>query len=321
MQNSSGKIIAGGCLGIVSVFLLAASAGIWFVFSRVQDAASDTVRGYEIRNGKVVYKTGWGGFGMPQTWEVKGADVKTFQKINDNYGRDENHSFADGFVIPNSDGLSFEVIRKPFAKDRNHVFYERGVLSDSPATFKILISNTANAFSTDGKQVYYGNKPQFPGTLDASTFERIGETNFYRDKNRVYLIYNRQEIVADADPATFKIASDYSEAYATDKKNVYFGGVKVANCDVKTHEILNRDVHRDAHSVFYHAKKLSGDAANFRTIDDYYSKDQKTVWLRDEIVQNADAATFEINKDGSEDYDAQDKNNRFKNGKIVAPRR
>lgn len=387
MKTSSGQKILIGCSGIGFVALLIVGVIGLFAVRALNSVSNHMSGGYVVSGGKVNYYTGLSGFGAPQSREIEEADAATFAALDDRYAKDKNNAYFEGRIIPQSSGATFEVVRNPYAKDGNHVFYRWQVISDVPTNFKFILPNDAKGtFSTDGEEVFYEAdyqiKALFPGTLDAATFERIGSTNYFRDKNHVYTV---EKLLEGADPKTFEAVRD-NGIYAKDKTGVFYNGVKVADCDVRTHKILNGGFHRDARRVFFNADKISDDAGNFQTLTAFYSKDGKnafwktdkistdganfkafpsgvgtgyakdgttvywmgnkldnadaasfvglnanygkdknTVWYgngfneQPSIVENADAATFELDSNGG--YEAMDKNHGFYEGRKRGPRK
>lgn len=296
MKSSTGKFVLIGCSGIGLIVLLTAGGILWLLFSAVESVNNNMTGGYKISGGKVDFYRGLSGFGAPQSWEITEADAATFKVLDDGYATDKNHAYVDGYLIPQSEGATFKIIRKPYSADRNHVFYDKQSFCDKPERFKFV--QNEDEFSTDGETIFYGAKALFPDALDAATFERIGSSDFYRDKNRVYTL---EKIIEGADPKTFEsiafrktYGSDKDLTYARDNQNIFYDGVKVESCDPKTHRIIDFTKHRDARHVFIRTEKISDDAANFKALEANYSKDSKNVFWDFNRIEGANAATFKV---------------------------
>ena len=293
MPSSSKKAALVGC----SVFgFFAATVIVWLAVSAFEAYRSFTTGGYQVGWRKVDYYQKGSGYTLGFSWEVEGADALSFKVLENGYAKDKNHAYFDGYVIPQSDGKTFKVIRSPYAADQNHVFYGKEAFSDAPEQFKFV--QYENDFSTDGETIFYNGKALFPGRLDAATFQRIGGSDYYKDKNTVLTL---EKIVEGADPETFesipyeKNLGDHRDIYyAKDKQSVFYEGVKVEGCDPKTHQIIDSTTHRDARHVFIKTEKVGDDAANFKNFEGNYSKDGKNVYWKSIRIEGANAANFKV---------------------------
>jgi hypothetical protein len=354
MKSSTKKILVFGCSGIGLAALLIGGAALWLVFSIASSINNNMTGGYVVSGGKVNYYAGLGGFGPPQSWEIKEADAATFKDLGEGYAKDQNNAYFAGVILPQSSGASFKIIQKPYAADQNHVYYEKWILSDAPADFKFISQDAQGILATDGKKVFLGPTALFPETVDAGTFERIGATVYFKDKNHVY---TEKKIIEDADPATFKVIPGHNEIYAKDKTGVFYDAVRIKDCDGAAFQILESNYSRDGRNAFWKATKISDDAPNFKAfpgttltayakdgknvfwcdkkldkadprtfvgLSYYYGKDKNNVWFGvsaqdlPEIVEKADPASFEI--DEGDPFNAKDKNNYFESGRIKGPR-
>jgi len=272
MKSSTKNFILIGCSGIGLVGLLAAGIVGWLLFSAAESFHNYTTGGYKVSGGKVTFYKEASGLSPWQSWEITEADAATFKVLDDGYATDKNHAYADGYLLPQSESKTFKIIQKPYAADQNRVFYERWLLSDSPGKFRVI----GDGYSADGEKVFSEMQEFLPGTVDAATFERVGSSDFFRDKNRVYM---NEKIVEGADSATFEPlpSKTYSNAknfdYAKDARSVFYQGVKVAGCDPKTHKMIDFQTHRDARHLYLLTEKISDDPDHFQTLDADYSKD------------------------------------------------
>ena len=243
--------------------------------------------GYEIKNGKVIYNEGMKGLGTTNSFEVKDADAKTFEVINRQYAKDSKNAYLRGKVIPKSDGASFELVETPFSKDKNHVFYSDDIVSNNPKGFKILYKPKRGHVWTDGEKIYKGKSAFLPDVVDVTTFERIGKTRYYRDKNNVYSL----RVIEGADPQTFEVISKFNETYARDRQSVFYNGVKVEDCDVDSHKIIDKFHHKDKTHVFFARNILSDDPENFEILSRAYSRDSRNAFWRAKKISD-DAKNF-----------------------------
>jgi DKNYY family len=271
-NNSAASAAAGLILVLV--------AGACSLFSSFE-GLKDNFGGYTVSDGKVIYHSGLYGMGSKDSWEIPGADADTFSAAGEGYAKDKNSAYLDGRIIPQSDGPSFKLLEKPYAADWAHVYYGAQVLSNSPQTFKIIAKLEKITFSTDGKKVFSGSVEFLPGTADAASFERIGPSGYFRDRNRVYTF---EKVVEGADPRSFEVLPDYEERYARDEKNVFYRGTKVQGCDPKTHEVIDLLFHRDDKSVFYMDKKITANDGSFTKLAVSYSRDKSSAYWQAEKI-------------------------------------
>ncbi|HMS41215.1 MAG TPA: DKNYY domain-containing protein [Pyrinomonadaceae bacterium] len=246
------------------------------------------VGGYEIKDGKVIYQTGLQGLGTTHSFEVEGADAASFDALNKSYGKDKNNAYLYGKIIPNSHGATFKIVREPYTIDQNHVFYATEIISDKPQNFKIIIETEKNTFASDGEKIFLGKMLFFPESVDLQTFEQIGKTNYFRDKNHVF---TANRLIDGADPRTFEVNPRFNEKYAKDKSNVFYAASKVDGCDVATHQIIDENYHKDQTHVFFVLKKFSDDAANFEKLSEVFSRDGKFAYWKSTKISD-DAKNF-----------------------------
>ena len=292
MQSSTKKVVVVGCSVFGLFGVLAAGVIVWLLFSAAESIHNYSTGGYKVSGGKVNFYKESTGMTPWQSWEIKEADAASFEVLEGGYAKDKNHAYVDGLILPQSEAGTFKIIRKPYAADGNHIFYDRWLLSNSPDKFRIL----EKGYSADGEKVFFGREEFLPGTVDAATFEQVGSSDFFRDKNRVYM---DDKIVEGADSATFEYlpSKTYGNAknfdYARDARSVFYQGVKVAGCDPKTHKIIDFQTHRDARHLYLLTEKISDDPDHFQELDADYSKDSANVYWKSKKI-GADPATFRV---------------------------
>ena len=250
--------------------------------------------GYEVKNGKVIYHTGMTGLGSTSNKVVEGADATTFEKLDRYYGRDKHRAYYRGDAIKNTHGPTFELLTKPYQKDKNHVFYAGKVISDYPKDFRILFSVKHNSgggdtkFATDGRHVFKSGSKFLPDEVDPASFERIGNTRYFKDKNHVYDIAS---VVESADPASFEVNARFNGTFSKDKNGVFFEGRRVEDIDLDSHRILDRYHHKDKSAVYFRREVLSKDPENFTILSESYSRDSKHAYWRAKRISD-DAENF-----------------------------
>jgi len=125
---------------------------------------------------------------------VRGADPETFEPYKDQWGadaRDANHIYSDGKIILYPSSIS----------DANFKTWEGEAVALREDESNI--NDTFHAYVTDGLYVYYSGRNGAYGNTcqkesasclvelvegaDPATFQRVGETDYWKDKNRMYL--------------------------------------------------------------------------------------------------------------------------------------
>ena len=162
------------------------------------------------------------------------ADSKTFEIINEKYGKDKDKVYYGDYEIYGADPKTFKVVSNGFSTDKNNVYrYWKKLSHVDIESFKIF----------NGQKDYIGV--------------------YFKDKNGVYfslgeILFEKIDIKI---PKSFEILAD---GYAKDKNNIYFYGEKIENVDIKTFEVLevdkygNRNYARDKNNIYYKGNKING---------------------------------------------------------------
>ena len=128
--------------------------------------------------------------------KITGADKNSFEILEEYIARDKNNVYSKGEKLGNIDIKSFKYFEDELAKDKNRVFYIE-----------------------DNKDVT---------GVDAKTFERMGETYYFRDKNNIFALkdYNPYdlEMLKNIDRNSF---NTLSKEIGKDKNGVYYFGEKI----------------------------------------------------------------------------------------------
>ena len=220
------------------------------------------------------------------------ADLGSLTILNHHFLKDIKTAYVNRTPVVGSDGKTFELISDHYAKDAYKYYYctpYDGKYEIKPITCHytsfVIIDHQ---FAKDNTQVYYsGNKIK---EADAPSFKMIS-FGYSKDKQNVYF---QNKLIAGADPITFTPFEENENSlgetvYAKDKSSVYINDKRFAAADVTTFRILNEKYTVDKNGVYFRLKK----------------------------VLNADAATFRVFPHFVGDADAEDKNHRFGEGKLV----
>lgn len=219
-------------------------------------------------------------------------DLESLTVLNHHFVKDDKTVYVDRKPIAGSYGKSFELITDRYAKDSQNYYYctpfdgkyEINPISCHYTLFVVIDYQ----YSKDNVSVYYeGEKIS---QAESGTFELIS-SGYSKDKQHVYF---RDKIVEKADPSSFTTFTENENSmgetvYAKDKNGIYISEKHFAGADVATFKILNEKYTMDKNGVYYQREK----------------------------VKNADPFTFKVFPHFIGDADAEDKNHRYGEGKVV----
>jgi hypothetical protein len=210
--------------------------------------------------------------------------VSSSQQSTQNYSKEGEQVVYLGHVVEGANAATFEVLSRFFAKDNVHAYY-RGIIVEG---------------------------------IDVSSFTPLltpwGNDTFYsKDKNSVYISSPQSGItkmLEGAGPATMKVLAHviipcmpekedctdsfpFEQIYAKDANHVYgmFGNV-IADADSPSFEIM-----------------LAPDGS-----PSVYARDKDHIFVSEGVLKTADRNSFVV----LNQTDAQDKNNKYYEGNIIA---
>ncbi|WP_455045909.1 DKNYY domain-containing protein [Leptotrichia trevisanii] len=172
---------------------------------------------------------------------LDGLDVKTFRTLENSkdvtsidYFVDKNniyYAYENLEKIQGADKNSFEVLGYYIAKDKNNVYYNGKKMENVDSkSFK----NFGDFIGKDKNRVFYvaGNKDI--KDVDAESFEMMGDTDYFRDKNNVFVI---------------KYSNDFPDGE---------GFIKLPNIDRNSFITLSEEIGKDKNGVYYIDEKING---------------------------------------------------------------
>lgn len=128
MKSKRTFFIIGSIFTFLCLILLALSV---FVYLYVQDQPPNRLSdsGYYIRRTRVFY---YPGFGLSEPFEIEGADVNTFEILDElgRYAKDKRHAYFQGMIIPGADPQSFYLLNANYtcSADASHVYHRENVI-------------------------------------------------------------------------------------------------------------------------------------------------------------------------------------------------
>ena len=218
-------------------------------------------------------------------------------------------------------GDTIQILGDSYSIYKGNVYYENKILEGAnPKTAELI----GFSLLKDDKNVYYmGEKVK---DVKIKNFEKLGQ-NYWKNENKIYY---RDKKIENADIMSFKVLN---EDYAKDKNHIYRGSEAIDSSlsgkikDPETFEFLPNGIiyatlyGKDKYNVYYIENKM------INCFDTYYSiygvnginkdkvevmnkwfiKDDKNIYFKGEILEDADYNTFEVLPNG----DGKDKNRSY----------
>ena len=174
---------------------------------------------------------------------IDGLDVKSFKVLENNkdsyfdYYVDKSNVYIDKDnleKITGADRNSFEILGYSIARDKNNVYNKGEKLGNIDiASFKYF----DNWIAKDKNRVFYMDERKDIKNADAKTFERMGESYYFRDKNNVFALKN--------DYPNYNLVLEMSK-----------------NIDRSSFDILNAEFGKDKNGVYHFGEKIDGISSN-----------------------------------------------------------
>ena len=176
---------------------------------------------------------------------IDGIDVKSFKVLENNkdyyfdYYVDKSNVYIDKDnleKITGADRNSFEILGYSIARDKNNVYNKGEKLGNIDiASFKYF----DNWIAKDKNRVFYMDERKDIKNADAKTFERMGESYYFRDKNNVFALKN------DYPDSNYNLVLEMSK-----------------NIDRSSFDILNAEFGKDKNGVYHFGEKIDGISSN-----------------------------------------------------------
>ena len=285
--------------------------------------------------------------------KIENADLKTFKDLDYNFAKDKNNIYYKNKKLDGIDAASFEKIEFNFIKDKNRLYKidedeEKNEIKLIPINEKVNLENfeeIGGNYYKDDKNLYYFGENEFKKIegADASSFEKVKYSDFYKDKNYVY--YNGKKIVG----MNFKDIENIDEEWSITeldgtwikyKDNVYYKGKKLKGISSDNFNYFDgglsyETILFDKNGIYKFLKnegdekaleiiRLDGKELDLKTLEritsvfdsSNYFKDKNGIYYMDGNkfvkVNGADKNSFEVTESGK--Y-GRDKNNVYFEGK------
>ena len=231
------------------------SKNTYFIGKKIKDVSP---KGFEILDAKYVkddknlYRFETDSLSYFSSNEIKtkkvsidGLDVKSFKVLENNkdsyfdYYVDKRNVYIDKDnleKITGADRNSFEILGYSIARDKNNVYNKGEKLGNIDiASFKYF----DNWIAKDKNRVFYMDERKDIKNADAKTFERMGESYYFKDKNNVFALKN------DYSDSNYNLVLEMSK-----------------NIDRSSFDILNNEFGKDKNGVYYFGEKIDGISSN-----------------------------------------------------------
>ena len=183
---------------------------------------------------------------------LDGLDVKTFRALENSkdvtsidYFVDKNniyYAYENLEKIQGADKNSFEVLGNYIAKDKNNVYYKGRKMENVDSA---SIKTFGNFIGKDKNRVFYITGNEDIKDVDAKSFEIMGDTRYFRDKNNIFVI---------------KYSNDFPDGE---------GFIKLPNIDRNSFITLSEEFGKDKNGIYYIGEKIDGiNPNNVRVIEE-----------------------------------------------------
>ena len=172
---------------------------------------------------------------------LDGLDVRTFRALENrkdvtsiDYFVDKNniyYAYENLEKIQGADKNSFEVLGNYIAKDKNNVYYKGRKMENVDSA---SIKTFGNFIGKDKNRVFYITGNEDIKDADAESFEIMGDTRYFRDKNNIFVI---------------KYSNDFPDGE---------GFIKLPNIDRNSFITLSEEIGKDKNGVYYIDEKING---------------------------------------------------------------
>jgi hypothetical protein len=252
---------------------------------------------------------------------LENADSDSFISLGEGYAKDKSTAWYIDSEFKVDDLESMKVLNHHFVVDNKTAYLDRRPIAGSDGkTFELI----SEYYAKDSKRYYYctpidGEYAIRPVDCHYESFVVIDHP-YAKDKTSVY--YEGDQL-AEVESSTFEFISS---GYAKDSQHVYFRNLKVEKADpstfsafIENENSLGETVYaKDKLGIFINDKRFSeADIATFKILNEKYTIDKNGVYYRMKKVKNADPASFIVFPHFMGDADAEDKNQRYGEGKAV----
>lgn len=243
------------------------------------------------------------------------ANPKTFISCSTAYSKDDKNVYYGTDIIEGADTSTFKALKWHYAIDKYNAYY-KGIHLCAASNFSTYRS--ANGYASDGNVIFYNGK-EIEGS-SAGVFRIICGGN---NKTGIPLVTDSKNIYAEGrklDYIDVETIEYIDHNFYKDKKNVYYGKEIIDGCNSDKVRILNNFYVADDKNVFFikksHITILLNANPNAITVNGQFAVDNKNVYYKGEIIENADCSTIKLIEDSN--YICDSKSVFYTNKQIAA---
>lgn len=252
---------------------------------------------------------------------LENADPASFVVLGEGYAKDNSTAWYLDRAFKVEDLESLTVLNHHFIKDNKTAYLDRKTIGGSDGkTFEVI----SDHYAKDFKKYYYCTP--FDGQYEIKPipchYESFVVVDYQYAKDKSSVFYEGRKL-SGAESSTFELIS---YGYAKDRQHVFFRNVIVDKADPSTFTAFTENENsmgetvyaKDKQSIFINDKRFpEADIATFKILDEKYTIDKNGVYFRMKKVKNADLLSFKVFPHFIGDADAEDKNHRYGEGKVV----
>lgn len=252
---------------------------------------------------------------------LENADPASFVNLRDGYAKDKYTAWYLDNAFKVEDLESLTVLNHHFIKDNKTAYLDRkAIIGSDGKNFEVI----SDHYAKDFKKYYYCTP--FDGQYEIKPipchYESFVVVDYQYAKDKSSVFYEGDKL-SKASSSSFELIS---YGYAKDRQHVFFRNVIVDKADPSTFTVFTENENsmgetvyaKDKLSIFINDKRFpEADIATFKILDEKYTIDKNGVYFRMIKVKNADPSTFKVFPHLIGDADAEDKNHKYADGKIV----
>ena len=239
---------------------------------------------YHIKEGKVIYVMGGNFFELGGT-EIEGADLDTFEVIDQSYAKDIHHIYYDGKPIAESNPSSVAFVASALTKsgansgylinDDKVLCFGDVIKGADPASFTFILG----VYAMDKDYLYHYTDTKMKRTAIPTAITNASDGYIQHGEE---ILYEGKIISNQANSFTI-----IDEAYSKDAFHVFYHGAILKNVDAQSFVILSPYYRKDKNQAYYFNNPILGsDPTTFKVLNEAISTDQKNLYYDAQLIQN-----------------------------------
>jgi hypothetical protein len=251
--------------------------------------------------------TGYREKGGKITFNGEEISSESFVILNEDFAKDSATAWYKRKAIDGADVVTFQAVDDHYAKDKNRAYYcdeyrdgqhyyltKRQTIATIEGTHTASFITLKNGYARDDARAWFEGVP-----FHVHHVASLSSIDHHFVKDNLHAYADRMPI-AGSDGKTFALIDGN---FAKDAGHIYYYGyddegkfhIKPLPCDRQTFQVLTYPYSKDNAAVFYKDKPLPGvHAPTLQVLAHEYARDKDHVFFKSHIVAGADAATFTL---------------------------